>query len=324
MFRFCQRFLEKPLVVAEVLGGRVTPATLAAINGMAKLGQVSVLVAGPQAKSAAEYVAKCYSTVQNVLVCNADHYQNAVPEEFAPLVAQTVKKGGYTHVAAPTSAFGKSVIPRVAAKFDATPIADVIEVVGNDKFVRTMYAGNIIATVQNGDAVKFLTLRGTSFEKAAIQDKSREIVEVEAAPAFGKTKWLKDVVIKSDKPSLDTATVIVAGGRGIKAKNNFKLLEDLAAPLNAAIGATRAVVDAEYCPNDIQVGQTGKVVAPTLYFAIGISGAIQHVAGIKDSKVIVAINNDPDAPIFGVSDYGLVEDLFTAVPKLTALIKEGK
>ncbi|EKF39164.1 electron-transfer-flavoprotein, alpha polypeptide, putative [Trypanosoma cruzi marinkellei] len=310
----------KVLVVAEMHNGKVSPATLAAVTAGMKVGPVTALVAGKDATKTAADVAKVKG-VENVLVAKGDHYENGLPEEYAPLIASVVKDG-YTHVFAGTSAFGKNVIPRAAAKADAMPISDVTEVKDDSTFVRLMYAGNVVCTVRSLDPVKYATIRSTSFERAPLDGGSAQTKEVEATKAEGKSKWIEDTVASSEKPDLQTAANVVVGGRGLKNAENFKILNELAEPLKAAVGATRAVVDAGYCPNEMQIGQTGKTVAPNFYLGCGVSGAIQHVAGMKDAKVIAVINNDADAPFFQVADYGLVEDLFVAVPKLTSLVKK--
>ena len=312
--------LGKALVLAEVSAGKLTANTLAAVTAAAKIGDVTALVAGKDAKAAAAQLAKV-AGVSAVLATEAPQYDNGLPEEVAALLIETVKAGSFTHVVAATSAFSKNAVPRAAVTFDSAVISDVAEIKGEDTFVRNTYAGNVVSTVKSADAVKFITVRPTSFERAAAEGGSAAVSDAATVAPKGTSKWVKDETVKSDKPELTAAPVVVSGGRGLKNKENFKLLDELAAPLKAAVGATRAVVDAGFCPNDMQVGQTGKVVAPDLYFAVGLSGAIQHVAGMKDSKVIVAINTDADAPIFQVADYGLVADLFDAVPKLTEKLK---
>jgi len=259
-----------------------------------------------------------------VLAFDNAAFANALAESVAPVVASVTKADGYSHVVAGSTAFGKSTLPRAAAKLDCMVVQDVAEVKGDDTFVRYTYAGNAMNTVKSADATKFLTVRGTSFDRAATTGGAGKVTAKTAADAAAKgSKWKEDLVETSDKPDLGTAANVVSGGRGLKNKENFeKLLPTIAEPLKAAIGATRAVVDAGDAPNEMQVGQTGKVIAPNLYIAVGISGAIQHVAGMKDSKTIVAINTDEEAPIFQVADYGLVEDLFKAVPELAAGLKK--
>lgn len=319
MFRSTCAALGKALVLVELSGGKATAASLATITAAKKCGPVTALVAGAGAKAAADAI-KVVAGVDAVLACDNAQYTAGLPEELAPLVGAATTAGGFTHVFAPTGAWGKGVIPRVAAKFDAMPLSDIVAVVSEDTFVRQAFAGNVVSTVKSSDKVKFATVRGTAFDRAATSGGSATVTELAAQPATGKSSWLEDLVAKSDKPALESAPVVVSGGRGFKNKESFYAqLDPLAKNLSAAVGATRAMVDAGHCPNDIQVGQTGKVVAPKLYLALGLSGAIQHVAGMKDSKVIVAINTDAEAPIFSVADYGLVEDVFTAVPKLTAL-----
>mmetsp|Transcript_30296 Transcript_30296/g.34959 ORF Transcript_30296/g.34959 Transcript_30296/m.34959 type:complete len:322 (+) Transcript_30296:33-998(+) len=320
MFRLSSLSLGKALVIAETLEGKIVPATLAAITAASKVGPVTAFASGKDAAAAAEQLSKV-AGVEQVLVASGDAVATGLPEELAPVVKTIVEKNGFTHVFAATSAFSKNLIPRVAVKFDMMPIADITSIQSEDTFVRHAYAGNVVSTVKSADAIKFGTVRGTSFERAATTGGNAAIVAVECSAALGKSKWIEDLIAKSDKPDLTTAAIVVAGGRGLKNAENFKLLDELAAPLKAAVGATRAVVDAGFCPNDMQVGQTGKTIAPTLYIGAGISGAIQHVAGMKESKVIAVINTDADAPFFQVADYGLVGDLFEAVPALTKLLK---
>lgn len=320
MFRLSSRLCGKALVIAESLDGKIVPATLAAITAATKVGSVTALSSGKDAKAIGELLAKV-AGVTEVLVASGDSLHNGLPEELAPVVQSVVEKNAFTHVFAATSAFGKNIIPRVAAKCDAMPISDITAIESEDTFVRHMYAGNAVTTVKSSDKIKFATVRGTSFERANTAGGSASISDVATGDAVGKSKWVEDLIAKSDKPDLTTAPTVVAGGRGLKNGDNFKLLSELAAPLKAAVGATRAVVDAGYVPNDMQIGQTGKTIAPQLYIGAGISGAIQHVAGMKESKVIAVINTDADAPFFQVADYGLVGDLFEAVPTLTKLIK---
>lgn len=315
MLRYSARRLGKALVVAEVAGGAVAPSTLAAVTAAQKLGDVTALVAG--SKDAAAAMAKV-AGVKEVISVAGDHYANGLPEEVAPVVAATAEKGGYTHVVAGTSAYGKGIIPRAAAKLDSMPIVDITGVTSEDTFVRLTYAGNAVNTVKSKDKVKFITVRGTSFDRAAAEGGSAAVVDGEAAPAVSASKWIEDQLAKNDRPELTTAGNVVAGGRGLKNKENFdKLLFPLADKINAAVGATRAVVDAGDAAPELQIGQTGKVIAPNLYMGFGVSGAIQHVAGMKDSKTIVVVNTDADAPFFQIADYGIVDDAFKVLPELT-------
>ncbi|KAF5907487.1 electron transfer flavoprotein subunit alpha, mitochondrial, partial [Clarias magur] len=303
-----QRF-QSTLVVAEHNNETLTPITLNAITAASKLGgEVSCLVAGTNCAKVAEQLSQVEG-VKKVLVAQHDVYKGLLPEELTPLILATQQQFNFTHICAGASAFGKNLLPRVAAKLDVAPISDIIEVKSPDTFVRTIYAGNALSTVKCNEKVKVFTVRGTSFE-AAKQGGSATSEQVSPASPVGITEWVEQNLTKSDRPELTSAKVVVSGGRGLKSGENFKLLYDLADKLNAAVGASRAAVDAGYVPNDMQVGQTGKIVAPELYIAVGISGAIQHLAGMKDSKTIVAINKDPEAPIFQVADFGLVADLF--------------
>ncbi|KAG5474354.1 hypothetical protein LSCM1_03134 [Leishmania martiniquensis] len=312
--------LSSALVIAEMMSGKVSPATLSAITAASKVGPVAVLVAGAAAKEEAQVLAKVKS-VAHVLAAVGEHYSHGLPEEYAPLVDAAVKANGYTHVFAGTSAFGKNIIPRVAARQGCMPIPEVTDIIDEKTFVRQTYAGNAITTVKSSDTVKYCTLRGTSFERAEADGGGATVNDLTATPPVGKAKFVEDLLSTSDKPDLMTAATVISGGRGMKSGDNFKLLEELASPLQAAVGATRAVVDAGYVPNEMQVGQTGKTVAPNFYLACGISGAIQHVAGMKDSKVIAVINTDDEAPFFQIADYGIVEDLFKVVPALTEKVK---
>ncbi|KPI84890.1 putative electron-transfer-flavoprotein alpha polypeptide [Leptomonas seymouri] len=320
MLRFSSRMLGKVLVVAEMVNGKASPATLSAITAASQIGPVTALVAGSNAKAAAEVMTKVQS-VADVLATAGDHYDHGMPEEYAPLVDAAVRTHGYTHVFAGTSAFGKNVVPRAAALAGCMPIAEITGVKGEDTFVRQTYAGNAITTVKSKDKVKFCTVRGTAFERAAAEGGSAKVADLAALPPVKKSKFVEDKLTTSDKPDLTTAATVISGGRGMKSGENFKVLDELATLLHAAVGATRAVVDAGYVPNEMQVGQTGKTVAPNFYLACGISGAIQHVAGMKDSKVIAVVNTDEEAPFFQIADYGIVEDLFKVVPALTEKVK---
>ncbi|XP_005798286.1 electron transfer flavoprotein subunit alpha, mitochondrial [Xiphophorus maculatus] len=316
-----QRF-QSTLVVAEHNNDKLTPITLNAITAAGKLGgDVSCLVAGTNCAKVVEEISKVQG-VKKILVAQHDSYKGALPEELTPLILETQKQFNFTHICAGASAFGKNLLPRVAAKLDVAPVSDIIEIKSPDTFVRTIYAGNALSTVKCNEAVKVFTVRGTAFEATSAEGGSAASVEVASTPPAGVSEWLEQNLTKSDRPELTSAKVVVSGGRGLKSGENFKLLYDLADKLNAAVGASRAAVDAGFVPNDMQVGQTGKIVAPDLYIAVGISGAIQHLAGMKDSKTIVAINKDPEAPIFQVADYGLVADLFKAVPEMTEALSK--
>jgi len=305
------------LVVAEHNNGVLTPITLNTITAANKLGgEVSCLVAGADCGKVVEEISKVPG-VNKVLVAQNDSYKGSLPEELTPLILATQQQFNFTHICAGASAFGKNLLPRVAAKLDVAPISDIIEIKSPDTFVRTIYAGNALSTVKCNESVKVFTVRGTAFEAAVVEGGSATSEDVAASSAVGMSEWLEQTLSKSDRPELTSAKVVVSGGRGLKSGDNFKLLYDLADKMNAAVGASRAAVDAGYVANDMQVGQTGKIVAPELYIAVGISGAIQHLAGMKDSKTIVAINKDPEAPIFQVADLGLVADLFKAVPEMT-------
>ncbi|ELR12564.1 electron transfer flavoprotein alphasubunit [Acanthamoeba castellanii str. Neff] len=316
--------LRKTLVLAEHTNAALVDSTLPAITAAAKLGDVEVLVAGKNCKGVAEQVSKLEG-VKKVLVAENPAYEHGLAEDLAPLVANFSKKEEYTHILAPASAWGKNLTPRIAGILDITALSDVISIEGQDTFKRPIYAGNAIATVQSGEKLKLLTVRTTAFEKAKEGSSSAEVKEISVeGDANTKSTWVEEMQQKSERPDLTSANIVVSGGRALKSKENFKLIEDLADKLGGAVGASRAAVDAGYAPNEWQVGQTGKVVAPQLYLAVGISGQIQHLAGMKDSKLIVAINNAADAPIFQVSDYGLVQDLFQAVPELTKELEKAK
>ncbi|MBM3565940.1 MAG: electron transfer flavoprotein subunit alpha/FixB family protein, partial [Alphaproteobacteria bacterium] len=277
----------------------------------------AVLVAGHNCRAAAEAAAKI-AGVKKVLVADAAPYAHPLAEALAPLVAGLAKN--YSHVLAPATTFGKNLMPRVAALLDVQQISDIVAVEGADTFVRPVYAGNALLTVKSKDAIKVLTVRATGFDPAPETGGQGAIEPTPAAADPGLSSFVGQELTKSERPELTSAKIVVSGGRGMQSGENFKILEALADKLGAAVGASRAAVDAGFVPNDYQVGQTGKVVAPNLYIAVGISGAIQHLAGMKDSKTIVAINKDEEAPIFQVADYGLVEDLFKAVPALTAAL----
>jgi electron transfer flavoprotein alpha subunit len=303
------------LVIAEHDNAVLKAATLNTITAAAQLGgDIHLLVAGHGCGAVAAAAAQV-AGVAKVLIADAPHYAHQLAENMAALVVGLA--GGYSHILAPATAAGKNTLPRVAALLDVAQITDVIKIESADTFVRPIYAGNVLATVQSRDSVKVMTVRGTAFPAATASGGSASIETVAPAADAGLSRFVGQQLTQSDRPELTAARIIVSGGRGMGNGENFKLLEDVADKLGAAVGASRAAVDAGFVPNDYQVGQTGKVVAPELYVAVGISGAIQHLAGMKDSKVIVAINKDEEAPIFQVADYGLVADLFTAVPELS-------
>jgi electron transfer flavoprotein alpha subunit len=307
------------LVLAEHDHASLKSATLHTVTAaLALSGEVHVLIAGHDAGAAAQAAAGI-AGVAKVLHADAPHLAAATAENLAAIML-SILPGAYTHVLAPATGFGKNTLPRVAAKLDVAQISEITAVVSPDTFVRPIYAGNAFATVQSKDALKVITVRGTAFDAAAATG-GNGAVETIAVPAdTGQAKVTGQELTKSARPELTSARVVISGGRGLGSGENFKMLEALADKLNAAIGASRAAVDAGYVPNDYQVGQTGKIVAPDLYIAVGISGAIQHLAGMKDSKVIVAINKDAEAPIFQIADYGLVGDLFVLIPELTAAL----
>jgi electron transfer flavoprotein alpha subunit len=301
------------LVIAEHDNASLKGSTLNTVTAAVQCGgAVHVLVAGHQAGAAAEAAAKI-AGVARVLLADAPHLADGLAENVAEQALALAP--GYTHILAPATAYGKNILPRVAARLDVGQVSEITRVVSSDTFERPVYAGNAIATVQAIDPIKVITVRTTGFEAAGAGGNAA--VEIVAAvPDTGKSSFVGRELARSDRPELTAAKIVVSGGRGLGSGENFKILEPLADKLGAAIGASRAAVDAGYVPNDWQVGQTGKIVAPQLYVAVGISGAIQHLAGMKDSKVIVAINKDPEAPIFNVADYGIVGDLFEVVPEL--------
>ncbi|KHL67692.1 electron transfer flavoprotein subunit beta [Pseudomonas flexibilis] len=306
------------LVIAEHNNAALAAVTLNTVAAAAKIGgDIHVLVAGQNVGGVAEAAAKV-AGVSKVLVADNAAYANLLPENVAPLIAELGK--GYSHVLAPATTNGKNYLPRVAALLDVDQISEIVAVESADTFKRPIYAGNAIATVQSSAAVKVITVRGTGFDPVAAEGGSAAIEAVSGAADAGKSAFVGEELAKSDRPELTAAKIVVSGGRGMQNGDNFKLLYSLADKLGAAVGASRAAVDAGFVPNDMQVGQTGKIVAPQLYIAVGISGAIQHLAGMKDSKVIVAINKDEEAPIFQVADYGLVGDLFEVVPELEKLV----
>ena len=308
------------LVIAEHDNGSLKAATLNTVSAAAKLGgDIDVLVAGAACAGAAAAAAKL-AGVTRVKVADAAAYAEQSAENLAALLVDAIKAGGYSHVLAPATTFGKNVLPRVAALLDVAQISDIVAIESADTFVRPIYAGNALATVKSSDAVKVITVRTTAFDAVGTGG-SATVEAVAAGPDLAQSKLVGRELTKSARPELGAAKIIVSGGRGLGSGDAYRsVLEPLADKLGAAMGASRAAVDAGFVPNDYQVGQTGKIVAPQLYLAVGISGAIQHLAGMKDSKVIVAINKDPEAPIFQVADYGLVADLFEAVPQLVAAL----
>jgi electron transfer flavoprotein alpha subunit len=303
------------LVIAEHDNATLKAATLNTVAAAQKIGgDVHVLIAGHNAQGAAEQAAKI-AGVSKVLLADAPQLAEGLAENVEATVLNIAKN--FSHILAPATASGKNVAPRIAAKLDVAQISDITAVDSADTFERPIYAGNAIATVQSSDPIKVITVRTTGFDPAAAEGGSASIEKIDSAADSGLSQFVSREVTKLDRPELTSAHIIVSGGRGLGSGENYtKVLEPLADKLGAALGASRAAVDAGFVPNDYQVGQTGKIVAPQLYVAVGISGAIQHLAGMKDSKVIVAINKDPEAPIFGVADYGLVGDLFTVVPEL--------
>jgi electron transfer flavoprotein alpha subunit len=310
------------LVLAEHDGNSIKPATLNAVAAAHAIGgDVHLLVAGKNCGAAADAAGKL-AGVAKVLLADAAAYDHMLAEEIANLLVKLAP--AYSHVLAPATTNGKNIMPRVAALLDVAPISDIAGVVAPDTFVRPIYAGNALATVQSKDAIKIITVRGTAFPAEAKEGGNAPIEKVDATGATGLSHFVGAELTRSERPELTSARVVVSGGRGMQNGENFKLLESLADKLGAAVGASRAAVDAGFVPNDYQVGQTGKIVAPDLYIAVGISGAIQHLAGMKDSKVIVAINKDEEAPIFQVADYGLVGDLFKIVPALDAELAKLK
>jgi electron transfer flavoprotein alpha subunit len=306
------------LILADHNNAVLFPATLNTVAAAQKIGgDIHVLVAGSGAAAVAQ-AAAALPGVTRVLLAEAAHLASPVAENVAAVALAVIRSGGYTHVLASATGFGKSVAPRLAALLDVAQISEIIAVESPDTFVRPIYAGSAFATVQSRDAIKVITVRATAFDPATAVGGNAAIETVAAAADAGLARVTGQEISKLDRPELTSARVVVSGGRALGSAVNFQLIDALAAKLNAAIGASRAAVDAGYVPNDYQVGQTGKIVAPDLYIAVGISGAIQHLAGMKDSKVIVAINKDPEAPIFQIADYGLVGDLFEILPALTA------
>jgi electron transfer flavoprotein alpha subunit len=306
------------LVIADHDNGSLKPVTLNVLNAAKAIGgDIDVLVAGENCGAVAEAAAKA-DGVAKVLVADNAAYGHHLAENLSLLVADLGK--GYSHILTSAGTTGKDFLPRVAALLDVAQISDIIRVESADAFVRPIYAGNAIATVKSSDAIKVITVRGTGFDPVSGEGGSAAVEAIDNVQDAGKSAFVGEEMAKSDRPELTAAEIVISGGRGMQNGDNFKILESVADKLGAAVGASRAAVDAGFVPNDMQVGQTGKIVAPNLYIAVGISGAIQHLAGMSGSKVIVAINKDEEAPIFQVADYGLVADLFEAVPALDAAL----
>ena len=304
------------LVIAEHDNSSLKGATLNTIAAAGIVsGDVTMIIAGQDIGSVIEE-AQTLDGVNKILKCDNEVYANAIAEDLTSLI--TANSDGYSHIMAPSTTFGKNLMPRISAKLDSQQISDIISVESDDTFKRPIYAGSCIATVKSNDSVKVITVRSTAFDPVTTSNSGIEVIDIEAQRSLEISKFISEEIAKSDRPELTAANIVISGGRGMQSGDNFHLLDSIADKLGAAVGASRAAVDAGFVPNDYQVGQTGKIVAPDLYIAVGISGAIQHLAGMKDSKVIVAINKDEDAPIFQVADYGLVADLFNALPELEA------
>ncbi len=304
------------LLIAEHNNKELRPFTLNAATAASQIdADVHAVIIGQNSETAAKKLSEL-PLIKKVISIEAPHYENFTAENFAPAIVKLA--GNYSHIVCSANTFGKNLMPRIAAHLDTSQVSDIIKVISPDTFLRPIYAGNAFATVKTNDAKKCITIRPTSFEPCESSGGTATIEKGEAVEEFSNTKFIKREEIKSDRPELGTARIVVSGGRGMQSGDNFKLITEVADKLGAAIGASRAAVDAGYISNDHQVGQTGKVVVPDLYIAIGISGAIQHLAGMKESKVIVAINKDGEAPIFSVADYGLEADLFEALPQFMA------
>lgn len=306
------------LVIGEHDNATLRPSTLNTVTAAAALGtEVDLLIAGADCNSVTDEASKVGS-VSRVLVANDPSFSDGLAENIAPLIASIA--GNYSHVLAPATTYGKNILPRASALLDVQQISDISGIESEDTFIRPIYAGNAMATVRSTDALKLITVRTTAFDAVGM-DGAATVEAVSGGGDAGLSKFVGEELTRSERPELTTADIIVSGGRGMQSSENFVLLEKLADKLGAAVGASRAAVDAGYVPNDYQVGQTGKVVAPNVYIAVGISGAIQHLAGMKDSKVIVAINKDEEAPIFQVADFGWVADLFEAIPQLDSALE---
>ena len=303
------------LVIAEHNNIEVKSSTLNTINAASKLGsEIEVLVLGSNIDNIIKEISS-YQHVSKVIFIDSEKFENAIAENIEPVILSLAEK--YSHILAPATTFGKNVMPRVAVKLDVAQISDIVNIESKDTFIRPIYAGNALATVKSKDTKKVITVRPTSFDVVAKEGGSGIVEQINLDIGESKVEFIDREESKSDRPELSTARIVVSGGRGLQSAENFKLISDIADKLNAAIGASRAAVDAGYVSNDYQVGQTGKVVVPDLYIAVGISGAIQHLAGMKESKIIVAINKDEEAPIFNIADYGLTADLFEALPALS-------
>ncbi|MCP3690377.1 MAG: electron transfer flavoprotein subunit alpha/FixB family protein [Gammaproteobacteria bacterium] len=306
------------LVIVEHDNNEVSIATLHAVTAAQQIGgEIDLLIAGENCGAVAEAAAKI-DGVSKVKVADDAMFGHHLAENLASLIVEVA--GDYSHVLAAATTFGKNVMPRASALLDKAQISEIVEVISADTFVRPIYAGNALATVQSSDSIKMITVRTIKFEAAAAEGGSAAVETVSGGADSGLSSWLSQAVSNTDQVDLTSARIVVSGGRGMQSGENFSMLHSVASKLGAAVGASRAAVDSGFVPNDYQVGQTGKVIAPDLYIAVGISGAIQHLAGMKESKVIVAINNDSEAPIFQVADYGLVADLFEAVPELDAAL----
>ena len=304
------------LVLAEHNNIDIKSSTLNTISAASQIEQeIDVLVTGFQCEELAKKIAKC-EKVSKVIFVDNEKLKNPIAENIEPIVLSVAEK--YSHIMAPATTFGKNIFPRIAVKLDLAQISDVIKIISNDTFMRPIYAGNAIATVKSNDKTKIITIRPTSFDPVETSGGSDVVESLEFETQYNSVEFIDREESQSERPELSTARVVISGGRGLQSAENFKLLNEIADKLNAAVGASRAAVDAGYVSNDYQVGQTGKVVVPDLYIAVGISGAIQHLAGMKESKVIVAINKDEEAPIFNVADYGLNADLFEALPQLSS------
>ena len=306
------------LVIAEHDNNNLKASTLNTVTAASQLGgDVSLLVAGCNIEGVINE-SQTIDGVAKIIKCDNEIYKNFIAEDLSALVMEIADQ--HTHILAPATTFGKNLMPRVAAKIDSQQVSDIISVEADNTFKRPIYAGSCIATVKSNDDIKVITVRSTAFDAAGMSNSGVQVEELQGTDSLGISSFVSEELAKSDRPELTSANIVISGGRGMQSGDNFHLLDSIADKLGAAVGASRAAVDAGFVPNDYQVGQTGKIVAPDLYIAVGISGAIQHLAGMKDSKVIVAINKDEDAPIFQVADYGLVADLFTALPELESSI----